>query len=79
MTWADLGQQLHLDLMDEDPHPAQSMASPTISRLPPDDMKIYGGDPLTEEVCLVRCNQCQRRLLMSSFAEHVGAFAVFWR
>ena len=70
MTWAELGLQLQLDWID-DAAPVP-ISSPTISRLPSNDMKIYGGDPLTEDVVLVRCNHCKRRLLMSSFADHAG-------
>ena len=57
------------------PSPPQnpvSLPSPPTSWLSPTYMKLFGAQPLTTDIGIVKCNECHKPILRSVVVEHSG-------
>ena len=57
-----------------------SLPSPPTSWLSAKDMKMFGAAPLVSstDIGIVRCKECQKPVLKSAFAEHVGTYILYY-
>lgn len=61
-----------VDPPDIPPAHLASLPSPPTAWLSARDMKVFGSTPLKEQIGIVRCKQCDRPVLRSAFADHLG-------